>query len=1423
MAINLLACVPLFAIPSPDVVIGIFASVGQVLGLLAVSIGGVLFARKRRRDHLEINQGSSSAGIPSWVVKTLLAILVVSVTANVLQYCRSLDRKNERLRRNLVRPELESGIEKKDNSLKTRTLGEQLKHQLGLGAEELQELIRTTSPFLVDVREPEEIEMGSIEGSLSIRYPDIKNDPGLLPGEKKQIVLLCFSGNRSSELCDLLSGLGYDCRFLVGGYEKWIAEKFPMRHPNGSPVDELRGLPEFANKRKLLDTPEVRELVSSGGAVFVDVRYEKDFLLQGHLPAAINIPVRKMTSAEIESALNSLFEQDPPVIIVSYGKRSSFYGQVLGLKLLRKGRNFLGLYTVPHEYASQGPTRAHVQKWQQANRGDLLSSLGSPFRHAIEWLQGVFGHLAIAILISVLLLRAALLPLCFKTERDQALAKKLEGKIAALRKKLEKDPERLLRATNDLRKKNGITPVLNLLSTGLQVFVMLLFCTAINAIGTTNSDSLGWIPDLSAPDPLLLLPLLLGCTVLAHVLLSAGGSSKKRVAMAIAFGALLFAISYNFSAAVNFYLTLSIGTGLVQTLLFSHFITRRNQQALSHKSSDEHRSVVDLADSAAYEGCGNKAARLGIMIQAGLPVPGGFVLTAELLEEGGEDFNFPAREAGEVEAAWRAAGIDKAAVRSSGLNEDGSSKSYAGIFDSVLNVDWKGLLEAVRKVRNSLSGGRVSSYGIETGEHGGIVVQKMVAAEYAGVLFTEHPSETGSMLVELVEGLGEALVSGTATPSSFRFGRYSGLALDKHCSPIDLSPLVELGAEIEALFGSPQDIEWAYHEGRFLILQARDVTTRITEKTGSKPGDPFELERRRLLELATEDCDPGHLAGGTEEAVFHQNELSELLPRPTPLSFSLMQSLWEPGGSADLACRTLGIPYEASEDGPALLTRAFGQLYINRSEEKKRSARGPGLLASFQLTRDASKLQRQFLEGFLPGYLQELKIREAIELSRLETSDLLRLFSQWKDSLCTRTHVQVEIINIAAEFYMRSAERALKGKVPVLHNVPPTIVSSTMALLPAIKRGERELEDFLDVYSHRSPHDYELAAPRYSEDPEMLTSLVERSSSEDHPVPSANDDSEQTSSSMAMIAADRASQFQALKEEAKHHCLREFALLRRLLLELDRRLGLGGRIFHLTLEEIENAGDEESAVHLLQLARARMSEEDIFEKVDLGTRLTLEDLEKLQPRAPEGEWTRSENHDLSGSVVAGNSWALGAARVLHSPDEIDSFKEGEILVARFTDPSWTPVFSRAAGLITEVGGHLSHAAILARELDVPAIVGVEGATGSIRTGDLVRMNQDGGIELVANYAGGDAAQPRLRASLRRQDEILEAMVVNVSRNGATVSTDRNLVPGQDLKVVLDESETEIEARVVSRRAPGKYSLRFDKPLGKKGLDDPLLS
>ncbi|MDE0737604.1 MAG: PEP-utilizing enzyme [Planctomycetota bacterium] len=1422
LALNLFLYGPLLAIPSPDVVIGIFASVGQILGLLAVSAGGILFAHKRRRNHLAGDNAGLKTGIPSWALKTLLALFVVSITANILQYCRTVDQDNERLGRNLLRPSIENGVAKEDSDLRTLSFGQQQAHSLGISTGELAELLKDSKPALIDVRESEEIEMGAIRGSRAIRYPDLRNDPGQLPGKGAPSVLLCYSGNRSSELSEEFKKLGYDCRFLVGGYEKWIAEGHPLLQPNGKRVKTLRGLPGFTNKNRLLDTSTVEELVGSSGAVFVDVRYASDFE-KGSLPGAINIPIRKMTTAELENILDTRVPYETPIIIPCYDKRSSFYAQVMGLKLSRGGHEFVGRYTVPHEFFPASSTRPHVLQWQRAQRGDLLGYLSTPFKIALEWLRGFFGHLAIAIILSVLLLRALLLPLALKTEKDQALARKLEPKISGLKKQLADDPDRLLRAINSLRKKNGITPGRNLLATGLQVFLMLLFCNAITSIGSSNNDALGWIPNLSAPDPLLALPIFLGAAVLAHVVLSAGGSRKKRLLTGSALAVLLCAISYNFSAAVNFYLVLSIGTGLLQTLLIAAVLETResgNQGSSPATSEEDNGTVVKLSDCPYHGGCGNKAVRLGVMIRAGLPVPEGFVLSAKLLESLGQNMELEPSLLRELEAVWKEADIAKAAVRSSGLNEDGSDKSYAGIFDSVLNVEWKKLGAAVKKVKESINGGRVSSYGLGAEERGGIIIQKMVPAEYAGVLFTEHPRETGSMLVEMVEGLGEALVSGAANPSSFRYGRFSGRKLDEHCSPLDLTPLIELGTRIEELFGAPQDIEWACRDGEFSILQARDVTTRLSNEHEGKPQAAFEIERRRLLELAVE-------SGAPEESgtALYQNELSELLPRPTPLSLSLMQSLWEPGGSTDLACRILGIPYEAEEEGAELLVSAFGHLYINRPVEKRRSASGPGLIASFRLTRDAWKLKQNYQEVFLPGYLRELKIREAIDLSRLETSELLEVFRQWREDLRTRTHVQVELINIAADFYMRSAERAIRGKVPVLPEGPRTIVRRALELLPAIKRGERDSADFIELYGHRSTHDYELSSPRYNEDPKLLAGLVEMASSEDHSPVTARDKTQPASAAIASIAADRASQFQSLKEEAKHHCLREFALLRRLLLELDGRLKMDGKIFQLKLEELDGIDVDApcaSCASLRALAAKRLEEGELFSDIVLKTKLTMTDLEKLDS-TPVSEQLRTSSADLKGLVVAGDSWALGAARVLNSPSEIESFKEGEILVARFTDPSWAPVFSRAAGLITEVGGRLSHAAILAREINVPAIVGVEGATSSIRTGDLVRMHQDGGIELLANASTDGTGQPRLRASILRQDEILEAMVVNVSRNGAMVATKKDLLPGQDLKVVLADSDTKIRARVIARKAPGQYTIRFEKPLEEKGLDGPLLS
>jgi pyruvate,water dikinase len=104
---------------------------------------------------------------------------------------------------------------------------------------------------------------------------------------------------------------------------------------------------------------------------------------------------------------------------------------------------------------------------------------------------------------------------------------------------------------------------------------------------------------------------------------------------------------------------------------------------------------------------------------------------------------------------------------------------------------------------------------------------------------------------------------------------------------------------------------------------------------------------------------------------------------------------------------------------------------------------------------------------------------------------------------------------------------------------------------------------------------------------------------------------------------------------------------------------------------------------------------------------------------------------LAGIRVAGSGDVVGPVRVLRTADDAAELERGEILVARFTDPRWTPVFPRAAGVITEVGGWLSHAAILAREMGLPAIVGAPGATRVLRTGDVVRLAVSGRVEVLA--------------------------------------------------------------------------------------------
>ena len=698
-----------------------------------------------------------------------------------------------------------------------------------------------------------------------------------------------------------------------------------------------------------------------------------------------------------------------------------------------------------------------------------------------------------------------------------------------------------------------------------------------------------------------------------------------------------------------------------------------------------------------------------------MPVPDGLLLTQRFLA----DFAMYALDERQkiLDRLWRRLGSHRLAVRSSASGEDSSNNSFAGVFESVLEVDRDGLEAAIRKVQASFEAARVKSYAA-TGGAGSVLLQRMVAAEYAGVLFTRDPSAGGLVMVEMVKGTAENLVSGTVRPLTFRCGRLTGKHFGDGVVPIDLAPLLALGRRAEDLFGCPQDIEWTYAAGRYHLVQSRDITRMLageSDKTAAK------ADLARVLDLAK--------GAAPNEIVFAKNELSEMLPRPTPLSLSLMEALWVSGGSVDRAARKLGFSYRVAEDTTYLVT-ILGRLYVDKREEKSRGF-SIGPIASCKLMRSADRIEREFREEFLPHFLVNIRLAETANFNRLPTPELVEEIVRLRDRFAYETHVEVDAINIAANFYLDRARRELSaaGLDPssFLGNIPKTFENQAIAEAAAAPTESRHW--FLNrSVGHRAAFDYELAEPRYSENLDLLTSLVETRGSASRPP--AVDNAHLTKRLTKLVGIAR--RFQALKEDAKHHSLRELAALRRAVLALDRQTGLGGLVFFLTFDELAMVS-RQNVESLRETALRRRDEAASLRLVDsLSSALTPFELEAISADSDAGAHTISgiiRGTRVSGSkVVEARACVVSEAEV-ESGHILANFQDGDIIVAPMVNPSWLPYFSRASGFVNEVGGWLSHTAILAREHDVPMIVGVDGLS-RITDGNLLRLHLDGRVEVL---------------------------------------------------------------------------------------------
>jgi len=384
-----------------------------------------------------------------------------------------------------------------------------------------------------------------------------------------------------------------------------------------------------------------------------------------------------------------------------------------------------------------------------------------------------------------------------------------------------------------------------------------------------------------------------------------------------------------------------------------------------------------------------------------------------------------------------------------------------------------------------------------------------------------------------------------------------------------------MGDLAERLFGGPQDMEWAYRDGRFHLVQSRDITRPVA---GDVDMTAMQNDLARAVDMAK--------GAALDQPVFGKNELSEMLPRPTPLSLSLMEALWAAGGSVDLAARELGLTYRV-EDGADYLVTILGRLYVDKRQEQSR-ALVISPMASRRLLRTADRIERDFRESFLPQFIDETRLMNVVDFEKLPTGELIAEIKRLHERFVFDTHVAVDVVNIAAGFFLDRARRVLSADAidpsSLLGHIPATHEARAIAEINAAATKSRRWL-MLKNFGHRAVLDYELAEPRYGEDLNTLNRMIAGRVQAGRP---GYQNTPALSRSQAR-SVDIARRFQTLKEDAKHHSLGEMAVLRRAVLTLDRRFGLDGRVFWLRFDELLSLNGQ-NATRLRELARIRHEE-----------------------------------------------------------------------------------------------------------------------------------------------------------------------------------------------------------------------------------------
>ena len=760
--------------------------------------------------------------------------------------------------------------------------------------------------------------------------------------------------------------------------------------------------------------------------------------------------------------------------------------------------------------------------------------------------------------------------------------------------------------------------------------------------------------------------------------------------------------------------------------------------------------VLALTDprALALELAGGKGAGLARLLRGGFPVPAGVVVTTDAYRDTKAGILPPAL-AEELVALLNPDGAY--AVRSSATAEDLAEASFAGQHDTVLGCSGlEAVLDAVRTCFASLWGGRAVAYRRDRGISAdgiamAVVVQRMVVAQAAGVAFTLDP--VGGALDEIHisahPGLGECVVNGEAEVDRFVLGK-SDLALRRAegpratlcLSPAQAAAVAGMARAIEVAHGAPQDIEWAIDAAGVQVLQARPVTAIPARWT--------------------------------------RDESAERFPNPvTPLAWDFAEAGFHAALGASFA--RMGLPpmqgkWFAWFDGIIYGNQTAVDLYLGRpipGTETLDALRAalPGLLRRFAWVDE------------LPGEWALTLDRFLLEAGRLQADD-----PAGQDPVALWAHIQR--INETGSAYFRHniaisighalVHRALRGLLghvagaeagPAYDVLLAPVQTRTAALnrtldaLAALVRAEPGLEALLRTGAARQVPDGLGEYPQFQQGfAALLRDHGHRELDADPYCPTWGD---APWTALAAVAArldappaphDAAGRRRAaalvlqrlsagLPEELAF-LLQELVQLARLYTELDDLEHYHtARLGPLLRRPVQALGvslaDRLGLADPLDLFFARedglaqaIAADQLASWQALGATIAAAKRDYVRQQASSPVWSLADApepvaaEDALRGIPGSPGQASGPAYVIRSPEDFAACPAGAILVVRATTPAWTALFARAAGIVAESGGPLSHGAIAAREHGIPAVMAVRGAMRHLANGQMLLV--DGG-------------------------------------------------------------------------------------------------